>query len=73
MDENQLLARIIHLECKVKSMVAEITKKQAGFNTTIAGQTKYLLNLQVQQLIGTEPDLARELQEISNSISPTSN
>jgi hypothetical protein len=72
MDENKLLARIIHLECKVKSMAAEITKKQAGFNTTVAGQTKYLLNLQYQQVIGDNPELAHELQEISNNINPTS-
>ena len=44
MNENKLLARIIHLECKIKAMVAEITKKQIGFNASIAGQTKYLLN-----------------------------
>ncbi len=72
MDENKILARVIHLECKVKAMVAEITKKQSGFNTAIAGQTKYLLNLQYLEVIGLQPELARELQEISNGINPTS-
>jgi len=58
------------LECKLKAIVAEITKKQSGFNATIAGQSKYLLNLQYLELIGAQPELARELQEISNEINP---
>ena len=70
MDENALLARIIHLECKVKAIVAEVNKKQAGFNELVAGQTKYLLNMQYLELIGDRPELANELQEISNGINP---
>ena len=70
MDENKLLARIIQLECKVKAMAGEINKKQSGFNAAIAGQTKYLLNLQHLEQIGLRPGLAQELQELSNAINP---
>jgi hypothetical protein len=70
MEENELLARIIHLECKVKAIVAEVNKKQTGFNGLVAGQTKYLLNLQHLEFIGDSPELAKELQKISNDINP---
>ncbi len=70
MDENELLARMIHLECKVKAIVAEVNKKQSGFNSLIAGQTKYHLNLQYLELIGAKPELANALQKISNDINP---
>ena len=70
MNENELLARIIHLECKVKAIVAEVNKKQSGFNGLIAGQTKYHLNLQYLEVVGDRPELANELQRICNEINP---
>ena len=72
MNENEMLARIIHLECKAQSLEAELNRVSLqgdwSHNIDITENTKHLLNIEHEKLIAHNPDLAKEIEEIIATI-----
>ena len=72
MNENKLLARIIHLECKAESLEAELNRVSLQGDCTnnidITGNTKHLLNIEHGKLVANNPELAKEIEEIINTV-----